>query len=66
MLDLEMLKDVVLDHRLPVSALMSEQAMTGGMVRYYTESLFLAHQILTNRLRVAELLLTRMVDKRQV
>ena len=66
MLDLEMLKDVVLDHRLPVSALMSEQAMTGGMVSCYTECLFLAHQILPNRLRVVELLLTRMVDKRQV
>lgn len=66
MLDLEMLKDVVLDHRLPVSALMSEQAMTGGMVSLHTEPLILAYWDLSGRLRVAELLLTRMVDKRQV
>lgn len=31
MLDIEALKDVVLDHRLPVAAQVAEQAMSGGM-----------------------------------
>jgi DNA-directed RNA polymerase II subunit RPB1 len=31
MLDMEMLKDVVLDHRLPVAAMLSETAMAGAM-----------------------------------
>jgi hypothetical protein len=31
MLDVEMLKDVVLDHRLPIAAMLSETAMSGAM-----------------------------------
>ena len=65
MLDLEMLKDVVLDHRLPVSALMSEQAMTGGMVSEQLLALIFAHCVSECRRQVEERLLTRMVHRRQ-